>query len=133
MGMLNGDQLQFFYALDQDNNYLQLGNLLMRVYSPMIMSNRGNSLQTSIHRMFVGMCCQDLATKARPQTLSHSVIEQSIEINSHEKNTFLPLLSFLLACASGEQKTFPKTHLIVIWPNLNPKTGAPFVVKNSKQ
>ena len=66
MGMLNGDQLQFFYALDQDNNYLQLGKPLdASILSDDYVQQGGIHYRPAFTGCFVGMCCQDLATQSQ--------------------------------------------------------------------
>ena len=89
MGKLSGAQLQFLYALDQGNHFHQLGKPL----DASILSDdyvQQGEFTTDQHSQDVSWVCvvKIWLPKTRPQTLNHFVIELSIEINIHEKNTF---------------------------------------------
>ena len=124
MGKLSGAQLQFFYALDQGNHFHQLGKPL----DASILSDdyvQQGEFTIDQHSQDVSWVCvvKIWLPKVKSQTLNLSVIELSIEINIYEKNTFLPLLSFLLACASGEQKNIPENSLDRNLAKFEPKDG----------
>ncbi len=61
-GILNHDQLQFYYSIDQEINFHKIGAVLdASILSDDYVRDRDERYRPAFTGMFVGMCCQDLA------------------------------------------------------------------------
>ncbi len=61
-GVLNHDTLQFYYSIDEENNFHAIGETLdASILSDDYVRDRDERYRPAFTGMFVGMCCQDLA------------------------------------------------------------------------
>ncbi len=61
-GILDRDQLQFYYSLDQEVSFQKIGELLdASILSDDYVREQDERYRPAFTGMFVGMCCQDLA------------------------------------------------------------------------
>ncbi len=62
-GILNREQLQFYYSIDNGEQYQQLGHALdASILSDDYIQQGGDQYRPAFTGCFVGMCCQDLST-----------------------------------------------------------------------
>ncbi len=61
-GILDHDKLQFYYSIDQEENFFPIGETLdASILSDDYVRDRDERYRPAFTGMFVGMCCQDLA------------------------------------------------------------------------
>ncbi len=65
-GVLNHGELQFYYSIDQEQTFLPIGEVLdASILSDDYIRERDERYRPAFTGMFVGMCCQDLASNKK--------------------------------------------------------------------